>query len=64
MKQPRRTGASYFHYGFLPMAPGGAIGFVCGISAKGRVMLAQKGCFPRGTKMRNARRDAEIGRVE
>jgi hypothetical protein len=27
-------------------------------------MLAEKGCFPRGTKMRDAGRDAEISRIK
>jgi hypothetical protein len=46
------------------VAPGVAIGFVCGIGSKGSVMLAQKGCFPRGAKMRDAGRDAKISRIK
>jgi hypothetical protein len=64
MKQPRGAGASCFHHGFLPVAPSGAIRFVCGIGAKGRIMLAQKGRLASRTKMRDAGRDAKISRIK
>jgi hypothetical protein len=64
MKQPASPSASCFHHGFLTMAPGWAIRFVCGIGSKGSVMLAQKGRLASRAKMRDAGRDAEIGGVE
>jgi hypothetical protein len=64
MKQSRGAGAGRFHHGFLAIAPGGAIGFIGSVSGKGRIMLAQKGCFPRRAKMRDAGGDAKISRIE
>jgi hypothetical protein len=46
------------------MAPGGTIGFIGSVGGKGRIMLAQKGCFPRRAKMRNARRDTKGSGIE
>ena len=64
MKHPRRPCACAFHHGFLPMAPGGTIGFIGSVGGKGRIMLAQKGCFPRRAKMRDTGRDAERGGIK
>jgi hypothetical protein len=64
MKHPRRPCACAFHHSFLPVAPGRAIGFIGSVSGKGRVMLAQKGCFPRRAKMRDTGRDTKGSGIE